>query len=105
VNRGKDRGKRAAMENKTMMVTLVQRGGKARSRAMAKVDGTNLAEAVRDTVDPAAILMTDTNPAYNKVGQEFAGHFTVNHHQDEYVCAARVHQPRMSIQRNRSSRS
>ena len=83
--RGKGIGRGAYEQNKTPVVTLIQRGGKARSQVMAKVDGANLASALRETVDPAAILMTDTNPSYIKVGREFHDHMTVNHNVDEYV--------------------
>jgi ISXO2-like transposase domain/Transposase zinc-ribbon domain len=82
---GKGIGRGAYEQNKTPVVTLVQRGGQIRSRAMTTVDGRNLAAALRNNVDPDAILMTDTNPGYIKAGREFRGHYSVNHNQDEYV--------------------
>ena len=82
---GKGLGIGAYSQNKTPVVTLVQRGGEARSRALTKVDGENLAVALRDNVKPEAILMTDTQMGYAKPGREYAAHLTVNHNQDEYV--------------------
>lgn len=72
-------------ENKTPVVSLVQRGGRVRSRAVTNVNGRNLRKALEDEVDPEAILMTDSNPAYRKAGKSYRGHYTVNHEIDEYV--------------------
>jgi hypothetical protein len=38
-------------------------------------------------IDKASYIMTDEAPAYEKIGDEFAGHGTVNHSAEEYVRA------------------
>lgn len=80
--KGKGRGYRG---NKTAVVTLVERGGNARSRPMVKVTGRNLDSVLAGNVDPSARLMTDEYPGYKKPGKRFASHETVNHSQEEYV--------------------
>jgi transposase-like protein len=50
VVKGKGRGKGAFMANKTAVVSLVQCGGKIRSRAMTNVDGSNLAAVLQEKI-------------------------------------------------------
>ena len=83
--RGQGKGRGAYEQNKTPVVTLIQRGGRAKSMAVPNIDGANLAQALRDNIAPNAFLMTDQNPGYRKIGREFAGHSTVDHNCDEYV--------------------
>src|SRR5439155_19858434 len=49
---------------KTPVVTLVQRGGHARSFHMANVTGDELKGAIRRNVDPSARMMTDARRGY-----------------------------------------
>jgi transposase-like protein len=76
---------RAYVGNKTPVVALVERGGRVRSRAIKKVTGKTLRQALNEHLDPSAHLMTDDLPAYRKPGARFASHQTVNHSADEYV--------------------
>ena len=67
------------------VMTLVQRGGGARS---FHVDGTRVADVapvVRENIKRDTALMTDEAGWYKRVGREFASHETVNHAIDEYV--------------------
>ena len=80
--KGKGRGYR---DNKTAVVTVLERGGEARSRPMNHVTGRNLDTVLAGNVDPSARLMTDEYPGYKKPGKRFASHETVNHSQDEYA--------------------
>jgi hypothetical protein len=69
---------------KRMVVALVERSGKVRSRHIAgemfeQVKG-QLALISRD-----AHLMTDESSMYNLVGKDFASHGRVNHSKKEYV--------------------
>jgi hypothetical protein len=68
-------------------LALVERGGKVRSRHVADVTGATLRPAIVTQVDRASYLMTDEAPQYQKIGDEFAGHGTVNHSIEEYVRA------------------
>ncbi len=83
---GKTKGKgRAYKGNKTAVVTVIERGGNARSRPMAKVTGKNLGAYLSRNVDASARLMTDEHPGYKKPGRLFATHETVCHSREEYV--------------------
>lgn len=73
------------MDNKTPVVSLVQRGGEVRSRVMKKVTGANLGELLSENINPRATLMTDSLRLYQKPGAMFARHETVDHSVGEYV--------------------
>ncbi len=81
----KGRGKGPQLDNKTAVVTLVERNGEARSMAVDRVNRDNLATVLQAHVDPSATLMTDQNTVYALPGREFASHQTVDHQRDEYV--------------------
>lgn len=76
------------MDNKTPVVTLVQRGGEARSRVMKKVTGANIGKLLREHVNPRSTLMTDSLRFYRKPGRRFARHEVVDHSLGEYVRGA-----------------
>lgn len=76
---------RAYKGNKTAVVALVERGGRVRSRSVAKVTGKTLKRALDDHLDFSAHLMTDDLAGYRKPGKRFASHRTVNHSAGEYV--------------------
>jgi transposase-like protein len=76
--------KRRGGGHKMVVLSLVQRGGGARS---FHIDGTNKAEifqALRNNVRRETKLMTDT-ASYYKGGVGFKSHEMVNHEIDEYV--------------------
>jgi transposase-like protein len=71
--------------NKNMVLTLVERGGSARS---FHTDGHSIASIVpivRQNVSRESDLMTDAALHYKALGKEFASHGTVHHERDEYV--------------------
>ncbi|MFZ1964390.1 MAG: IS1595 family transposase [Roseiarcus sp.] len=77
------RGGRSGYRN--VALTLVERGGAARS---FHVDGTTIAElkpVIRANVERETAIMTDQASWYPEIGAEFASHDTVNHANDEYV--------------------
>ena len=59
--------------------------GRARSFHVANVTSKTLGRVIRTTADRKSHLMTDGAIFYKKIGQEFAGHSSVNHEQGEYV--------------------
>jgi transposase-like protein len=70
---------------RNVVLTLVERGGSARS---FHVDGTTIAElkpVIRANVERESAIMTDQASWYPEIGAEFASHDTVNHAKDEYV--------------------
>lgn len=65
--------------NKNMVVTLVERGGSARSFT---TDGHSIADIVpivRENIARESRMMTDKALHYKRVGKEFAEHGTVDH--------------------------
>ena len=71
--------------DKVPVVTLVQRGGEARSQVMRPVTRENVAETLGEHLDPAAALMTDESAVYWQLGQQVTSHETVNHGAGEYA--------------------
>ena len=84
---GKSRriGRYTGMENKTPVVSLVQRGGKVRSFVVPNVTGASLREVLLKNIHPSANLMTDELSAYKTIGNNFVSHDVVNHSKYEYV--------------------
>jgi hypothetical protein len=69
---------------KNMVLTLVERGGSARS---FHTDGHSLAQIVpivRDNISRESRLMTDKALHYRRVGEEFAEHGVVEHEAYEW---------------------
>jgi len=82
---GQPKKGRLGTSNMNTVVTLVERGGSARS---FHVDGNRIADIapiLRANLSREAKLNTDEHAAYKEVGREFASHDTVNHSRDEYV--------------------
>ena len=91
VRRGRGKGYRA---NKAAVTTIIRRNtdGKQNSQAQTtahpheKIDGRTVGpELRRHTIPGRTVLMTDDSPIYNRVGESFADHHTVNHKSKEYV--------------------
>ncbi len=77
--------RKAGAGHKNTVLTLVERGGSARS---FHIEGTRIADVapiLRANLSREATLMTDEAGYYHEVGSEFASHETVNHSKDEYV--------------------
>lgn len=70
---------------KEAVVALVERDGKVASYHVANVNAKTLRPLVVQKIDRASFLMTDESLIYTRMGEEFAGHGTVNHSADEYV--------------------
>jgi transposase-like protein len=78
--------KRGRGTKKTPVFAAVERGGDIRRQVVADVSGATLKGAIREMVDQNARIMTDDFPAYNGIGQEFAGgHEVICHSTKEYV--------------------
>jgi transposase-like protein len=70
---------------KHIVMTLVERGGEARSFHVKNATAKTLREVAVKIASRKSYLATDENPAYTKLGKEFDGHGTVNHSANEYV--------------------
>jgi transposase-like protein len=70
---------------KNTVLTLVERGGRARSFHVESTTVAQIVPIVRDNIDRETRLMTDEARHYVKVGEEFAEHGAVEHSRKEYV--------------------
>ena len=90
---GKERNKHVSKRNpknigavgKSVVFTLVERGGRARSFHVANVTGKTLRPIIVKHVHRSSALMTDDAGQYRPIGLEFARHESVNHGIEEYV--------------------
>jgi hypothetical protein len=67
------------------VLTLVTRGGSARSFHVEGTTSAQLLPIIRANVSKEAIIMTDEWAVYRVLGNEYSMHQTVNHSIDEYV--------------------
>ena len=76
---------------KQAVLTLVERGGAARSFHVANVTAKRLRPLVVAHASRKSHLMTDGARMYVKLGQEFAAHSAVDHDAGEYVRGGKHH--------------
>jgi transposase-like protein len=77
--------RRTGYGHKNVVLTLVERGGSARSFHIAGTSIADIAPIVRKNVARESTLMTDEWRSYQQLGDEFASHGTVEHGAKEYV--------------------
>ena len=77
------RGGRGAY-HKNAVLTLVERGGVARSFHVETVNKSDVLPIVRENIDRETHVMTDEAGRYAKLGNEFAKHDAVDHSRGEY---------------------
>jgi transposase-like protein len=65
------------------IVSLVERGGRARSIKVETLRKDEIARAL-DTASRDSVLMTDQARHYQRIGKEFTDHLTVDHGKGEY---------------------
>jgi transposase-like protein len=73
------------LRHKNMVMTLVERGGGARSFHLDGMAISDIMPILRENVARESLINTDEAKSYYDVGKEFAGHDTVNHGREEYV--------------------
>jgi transposase-like protein len=85
--KAKNRAYRKRVPKKQTVVSLVERGGAVRSfhHDGKRITSKNLRPMIVKTASRKSRLMTDEGKWYVRVGEEFAGHESVNHWQNEYV--------------------
>jgi len=72
--------------HKNMVLTLVERGGSARSFHIESASLANVVPIVRQNIRRESKLMTDAAMHYKRLGGEFAeGSGRIHHERDEYV--------------------
>lgn len=79
------RGGRRGLGDKRAIVTLIERGGKARTFHVARADRVTIQKIVRENVAKESRLHTDGSPLYKMIGTEYAAHESVDHSAGEYV--------------------
>src|ERR1700722_5758742 len=76
---------RAGFGHKMAVMSLVERGGKARSFPVDDVYSSTLLPLMKKNISKSATVMTDSALAYGSLPLHFAKHEEVNHSKDEYV--------------------
>jgi transposase-like protein len=71
--------------NKNIVLTLVERGGSARSFHVESTSIADIAPILKANIAKESGLMTDEHSSYKEVGRGFVSHDAVNHSKDEYV--------------------
>ena len=71
--------------HKNIVLTLVERGGSARSFHIDSTSAADVVPVVRMNVRRESRFMTDEARHYRAIGREFAEHGAVNHTAEEYV--------------------
>jgi len=80
------------VQNKTMVVGMIERSGNLKLLAMGKETGAGVIQPlVRANVDTDAVLITDSSYNYDGLNKEYAGHEIVNHSKEEYVRDSVIH--------------
>jgi transposase-like protein len=70
---------------KRAILSLVERGGEARSFYVERAHISRVADIVRANIHKESRLHTDESRIYDAVGKEFAAHEAVNHGKKEYA--------------------
>ncbi len=71
--------------HKNVVLTLVERGGEARSFHVEGVRVADITPNIRKNIRRESAMMTDEAQYYGEVGREFSSHQSVNHSKEEYV--------------------
>jgi transposase-like protein len=71
--------------HKNIVLTLVERGGSARSFHIDSTTLNEITKIVRENVNSQSTINTDEGRWYQQLGAHFVSHGTVNHSKDEYV--------------------
>lgn len=84
--------KGGTIQNKTMVVGMIERSGNLKLIAMGKETGSGILQPlVRKNVDTDAVLITDCSFNYEGLNKEYAGHEVIKHKEDEYVRDGVIH--------------
>ncbi len=77
--------RRGWAHHKNTVLTLVERGGEARSFHIEEATKEHIAPIVRENIARESHLMTDEAKRYERLGREFAEHGVVDHSRQEYA--------------------
>lgn len=77
--------KESGQSTKRKIITLVERGGRARSIKVAELKAGTVRKVLMANASRESHLMTDEAKFYPRIGREFAKHDSVNHSIGEYA--------------------
>jgi transposase-like protein len=83
--KGQPKRRSGATSHKNTVLTLVERGGSARSFHIDSTTVADIAPILRANISREAKLMTDEARHYIEVGRDFDSHDAINHSKYEYV--------------------
>jgi transposase-like protein len=84
--RSKKEGARRRMENKSVVMGAIERGGKLRVQVVPDVTSGSIMGFLRDKIDDEAeAIYTDSRRAYRAIADENTRHEYVDHSQEEWV--------------------
>ena len=83
--KGQPKRRSGATSHKNTVLTLVERGGSARSFHIESTTVADIAPILRENIRRESKLMTDEARHYLEVGREFDSHDAVNHSKYEYA--------------------
>lgn len=75
--------KSSGRDNKTPVMGIIQRNGKARLKVIKSLD--SFQGLIADHVKPSAVVVTDSHPTHVGIEEICKGHILINHSNDEYV--------------------
>ncbi len=81
---------KVGFRHKNAVLTLVERGGKARSFHIDSAKKSEVMPIIRANLDRASRVMTDESTLYMNLAREVAAHKTVDHSRKEYGYTDRV---------------
>jgi transposase-like protein len=82
---GKGWMQKPGVGSKQKILSLVERGGRARSVKVETLNSAEISKVLLANVHKDTTLMTDEARHYKRVGKEFADHQSVNHFEKEYA--------------------
>jgi len=83
--KAKNRAYAKTLPSHEAVMSLVERGGKVRSRHVPDVTAKTLKPILVEAIAKDTHFRTDQAPVYTEIGTGFASHATVNHSIKEYV--------------------
>ncbi len=84
--RGMGKGKGAYLQNKAIVIGVIQRGGKVRLQVINRTDRKTLHAFLKEHTAPdTEVIITDDWKAYRGIGDHDTAHEVVNHSAKEYV--------------------
>jgi transposase-like protein len=90
-HRSRIRRRQGGAAHKNVVLTLVERGGSARSFHIGSTSIGQIVPLVRANVAKESRLMSDEAHVYEAVGREFTSHDAVQHTKEEYVRDGYIH--------------